>query len=324
VITTTSNTSLLPASAVITYTVSNNGCTVTSPAFAVNVNDCNSTATVGGVKVSPRILLEGPYNTATQLMNDDLRQLPTTIANPFPLTEPYSAIVDVNNVNAFVHSGNGGNETTTAAVLATTGNNAIVDWVFLELRNGANSSMVMSTTSALLQRDGDIVGTDGVSPVCLAGANGSYHVAVRHRNHVGIMTANPITLSSSSTTVLDMSTTVTTTPGYTPINGLHPVDTINNRLVLWGGDANSDGRTIFSGPNNDRDFVFFQILGDINNTNSSFNHIRTGYFQGDTNLDGDVKYQGPTNDLDRLMFFNVIFYPGSIGVVNGIIVQRIP
>ena len=103
VITTTSNTSLLPASAVITYTVSNNGCTVTSPAFAVNVSDCNSTATVGGVKVSPRILLEGPYDTGTQLMNDDLRQLPTNISSPFPLTEPYSAIVDINNVLSLIH-----------------------------------------------------------------------------------------------------------------------------------------------------------------------------------------------------------------------------
>ena len=109
------------------------------------------------------------------------------------------------------------------------------------------------------------------------------------------------------------------------VHGTHPVDTMSNgtRIVMWGGDANSDGRTIFSGPSNDRDAVFFEIFLDPANTTTSYNHIRPGYYNGDTNLDGEVKYQGPTNDLDRLMFFNVLFYPNTLGIAQ-IINQQLP
>jgi len=93
--------------------------------------------------------------------------------------------------------------------------------------------------------------------------------------------------------------------------------------VMWGGDANGDGSTKFSGPQNDRDEVFFDIFLDPDNNTASFNHIRPGYYQGDTNLDGEVKYQGPTNDLDRLMFFNVLFFPNTIGIAQ-IISEQIP
>src|ERR1700748_1357905 len=44
--------------------------------------------------------------------------------------------------------------------------NNIVDWVFIELRNTTTpGNAVQQTRSALLQRDGDIVDIDGVSPI---------------------------------------------------------------------------------------------------------------------------------------------------------------
>ena len=95
------------------------------------------------VNVSPKVFLEGPY--VSGLMSDTLR-----FSGLLPLTEPYTAL-------GYPHAGGGGGEITTSGVLAVTGSNAIVDWVVVELRNSANSSQVLASRCALLQRDGDIV-----------------------------------------------------------------------------------------------------------------------------------------------------------------------
>lgn len=88
-------------------------------------------------------------------MNDVLR----TLVNPngFPLTEPYTAL-------GFTSTGGGGGETINATVLTTTGNDAIVDWVFVQLRSSTDNTSVQYTRCALVQRDGDVVDVDGSSP----------------------------------------------------------------------------------------------------------------------------------------------------------------
>lgn len=83
----------------------------------------------------------------------------------------------------------------TPTVLAITGNDAVVDWVLLELRAVGSPSTVAASRSALAQRDGDVVDTDGTSPVAFAIAPGDSHIAVLHRNHLGCMTSNPVALS---------------------------------------------------------------------------------------------------------------------------------
>ncbi len=63
--------------------------------------------------------------------------------------------------------------------------------MFLELRNTTVSpgNTVLQTRSALVQRDGDIVDIDGVSPVTFNNvASANYVIAVRHRNHLGLST----------------------------------------------------------------------------------------------------------------------------------------
>ena len=66
-----------------------------------------------------------------------------------PTTEPYSDL-------GFTHV-NGGGETVDASVFDATGDDAIVDWLFLELRDKTTPSTVVLTRCALLQSDGDIV-----------------------------------------------------------------------------------------------------------------------------------------------------------------------
>ena len=81
-------------------------------------DDITVNYTLPWVGVQPRIWLDGAYEQGANLMRDDLR-----VAGMIPSTEPYSAIY-----------GGPGGETVAPSVLAVTGNNAIVDWVRVELR----------------------------------------------------------------------------------------------------------------------------------------------------------------------------------------------
>ena len=231
------------------------------------------------VLLAAKVRLEGPYTAGTGLMGDALRTL-----GSFPLSEPYTGL-------GYAHVGGGG-ETTTAPVLAVTGNNAIVDWLVLELRTSAPPHTVVATRSALVQRDGDVVGTDGVSSVAFNAAAGSYRVAVRHRNHLGCMTANAVSLSSSATS-LDLSAAATAmygTAARKSITGTFPTQ------ALWAGDATFNGQVKYTGSGNDRD----PVLTTVGSTTPN-NVVAGAYSTRDVNLNGEVKYTGSGNDRDPIL-----------------------
>ena len=148
---TSSLTFATAGSYVISYTATN-GTTPVNCASPVSVT-ASMTVTVTDplALIRPKVFLGGAF-TGT-LMRDELRA-----KNLLPLIEPYSSPELVGT--GFTHVGGGGNESTTSSVFSTTGANAIVDWVFVELRNPASASAVVATRSALLQRDGDIVDVD--------------------------------------------------------------------------------------------------------------------------------------------------------------------
>lgn len=226
------------------------------------------------VKVGVQVMLEGPYGAGPQ-MSDALRS-----GGLIPTTEPYSSL-------GFGHVGGGG-ETTTPAVLAVTGSNAIVDWVFLELRSGAPAYTVVATRSALVQRDGDVVDTDGLSPVSFDVGPGNYHVAVRHRNHLGVMTNATVALSGTSVTI-NFKTALTAT------YGTQAQRTVGGVQVMWTGDCNSDGQLLYTGQSNDRDPILVRI-GGVVPTNAA-----TGYFREDLNMNGTTLYTGSGNDRDLIL-----------------------
>ena len=230
--------------------------------------------TTTGSLLNARVYLDGPYGAGPQ-MSDGLRA-----AGQVPLAQPYTAL-------GFTHVGSG-TETTTAGVLATTGNNAIVDWVFVELRSGAPAYAVVATRCALLQRDGDIVDVDGTSPVTFGIAAGSYHVAVRHRNHLGVMSNGTVTIGSAAGSI-DFTNSATATYGTDARR------TVGSVRTLWTGDCSSDGEILYSGGGNDRDLILVRIGGSIP-TNSV-----TGYLREDVNLDGSVLYTGGGNDRDLIL-----------------------
>jgi hypothetical protein len=228
-----------------------------------------------GLAVPLKLMLEGPYVQATNRMNDNLRT-----AGLIPSTEPFTGL-------GFTQVGGGG-ATLQPSALTVAGDNAIVDWVLVELRDAATPANIIATRSALLQRDGDVVGLNGIAPVVFSDAAGSYHVSLRHRNHLGVMTGAPVALGTSPAPINF------TLPG-TATFGTDARKNVNGVMVLWTGNAVPNASLSYTGTNNDRDPILLAIGGSVPTGTLA------GYRVEDTNLDGVVKYTGSANDRDAIL-----------------------
>lgn len=221
-----------------------------------------------------KALLEGPYDPGSGLMSDALR-----VQGLLPLDEPYSVLglqPDQESQAGIV-----------PAVLQVSGPDAIVDWVSVELRDPLAPLVVRSRRWALLQRDGDVVGLDGVRPLGFPFPTGEYYIAIRHRNHLGVMTATPVLIGPGQS--LDLTAPATT------VWGSQARKTLAGLSLLWAGDANFDGVLRYTGSDNDRDAQLVRIGGSMPTS------MVQGYFPEDVNLDGWVKYTGAANDRDRIL-----------------------
>ncbi|MBK8612277.1 MAG: hypothetical protein IPN85_02120 [Flavobacteriales bacterium] len=240
------------------------------------------------VRANVRALLDGPYNDQTDLMSDALRA-----QNLLPGTEPNTAV-------GLVHVSGVVGEALAPALLAVTGADALVDWVFLELRDANTGTQVLATANGLLQRDGDIMAADG-GVVTFATDPGNYRIVVRHRNHLGVMTDAAFALTRDPIAI-DLSDTLTATYGS-------DARTLRDgRALLWVGNASFDAELKYTGAQNDRD-PMLQVIGGSVPTLTA-----TGYYTEDVNMDGIVKYVGTVNDRDRLLV--------AIGGVNPAAVRQ--
>jgi hypothetical protein len=264
-------------------------------------NTCDSTViynvTIKGLALCAKAFLSGPYDANTGLMTDSLRT-----KGLLPLSTPYgsgiytSGYTSVNNIST---------ETTTSAVLAVTGNNAIVDWVFVQIRSKADSSIVLGTRSALIQRDGDIVDMDGTSSLKFADfLPDNFFVSVKHRNHIGIMTANKYALSLTANCI-DFTTTSTplfVQPGKkgnpAPLTG--PTRIQNGVRTLYAGNCNISTALT-------RRFITYNVL-----TTSDRNelYVVTG---GTNTLNGYSVYDMDMNGFAR---FNGLFPDRNVILSN--------
>jgi hypothetical protein len=277
-----------------------------------------STPVVGGSLLSIRVLLQGNYDPATGLMHDLLRQ-----KGLIPLSDPYRTAA---YNTKFTHKKNGATQTTTNAILSVTGANAIVDWVFVELHDAANPATVIATKSALLQRDGDVVSAaDGSSPVYMDSiTSGNYYISIRHRNHLGVMTATTRSVSATST-VVDFSL-MSAAQLWNKANGDGYETTQSGiRNLLWAGDTDGNRQTVFAGPTNDVDPVFFDVMTNVGNVNFVPNYILNNqYLASDVNMDGKVIYQSADNEVDIILFM-VLSHTLNTGFIPSfIIVEQLP
>lgn len=222
------------------------------------------------------VLLDGPYDADEQLMGDELNA-----QELLPLTDPYAGL-------GYPYPGaNFGDE----QLQMPEGSDAasIVDRIVVELRDADDPSMVVATRHVWLHRDGTIVDMDGSTRIRFTVPAGDYYIAVRHRNHLGAMTATPRTFSSDATVTVDFTSPALATYG----TEARKVGAGTARL--WPGDANFDRKVSYTGSGNDRDRIL-QLLTDGIPTSTV-----DGYFTEDTNMDGVVKYAGAGNDRDLIL-----------------------
>lgn len=244
-------------------------------AVGVRLNQGFQQAEPVRLRLNMRAFLQGPWDSGSGWMSDALRS-----AGYLPMTEPYSAL-------GFQQQGSGG-ERTSATVLATSGPDAVVDWVFLELRAPLNNTLVIATRNALVQRDGDIVDIDGESAVAFAAPAGPYFLCVKHRNHLAVLTAMTVPLSP-------VAVPVDLTDGSTSTFGTGAQRTVGAVRLSWSGDVTGDGLLKYTGSGNDRDPVLVNVGG------TTPNNTMNGYHRSDVNLDGIVKYTGSGNDRDPIL-----------------------
>jgi hypothetical protein len=242
---------------------------------------------VNAAKLNLKVFLQGPFNPATSLMNDNLRA-----NNLIPATQPYSAAFNEKFTRTGVYDGSVSvNETVNPSVFAVTGNNAIVDWVYVAVLDPAIPSTKLQTRAALLQRDGDIVDIDGVSPLTVPiDANGNYHVLVGHRNHLSIRTASSVSLAKNVTLPYSFATAQTQAfqnPAYTAVNNAMTLDATSGNYLMWGGNANMDSTvrvTTLLLVQGDPVYILGTVLSGNPNT-----VLTSQYSPADVNMDGTVR-----------------------------------
>ncbi len=229
-----------------------------------------------GTRIQLRAALQGPFDVNTGLMRDALRE-----QSLIPVIEPYSA-------SGYTFLDEGGTRSLSTGATQATGNDALVDWVIIEIRDPADPTRIVYSRPALIQRDGDVVDYDGSNAPRLGVPAGNWYVCLKHRNHLGIMTGAAVALANGMST-LDLAD-----PAF-PVWATNARVLVGTRAAMWSGDAFGDANVKYTGLSNDRDPIL-QTIGS-----STPNSTVTGYRREDVNLDGTVRYTGAGNDRDPIL-----------------------
>lgn len=242
------------------------------------------------IEVAAKVLLQGaslnPNIGEENLMRDDLRE-----ANMIPIISPYADGL-----------------TCRAEVFDVTGADAIVDWVWIELRDAITNTTIIASQSALLQRDGDVVNTDGNSTISFAVPEGNYHIAIKHRNHLGIMTNTNVVFLEGTPTIVDF--TESSSQNVFGSNAQTSSGMPTGKTAMWTGNANADTVVQYSGTTPDVPSILSVVLNDAGNFLNFPTYVLNGYNINDLNLDGKTQYSGTTPDAPFILQ-NVLAHPGN-------------
>ncbi len=189
------------------------------------------------------VFLEGPYDASNESMNTTLRQ-----AGQLPNLQPYH------------HSDWGylGSEQVTNPPAG------MVDWVLISFRESLTSGCIARKAAILLQ-DGTVESFNVSIPSGLS----SVYVMVEHRNHLPIITDQPVPIVNETLTF-----DFTQTPGYSGTGSGQK--RLGNNWALFAGNGSQDGATGYDLNALDRSYWAL--------TNGSFGL----YHPADYNMDNDV------------------------------------
>jgi hypothetical protein len=122
--------------------------------------------------------------------------------------------------------------------------------------------------------------------------SGNYFVSVRHRNHIGVRTAQALALSRVATSY---NFTTAQTQAFAGAVTNNPMVAAGSAFAMWGGNANGNTNVRYSGPGNDESQLLNTCLGG----NKAL--VQSGYINCDLNMNGQLRYSGPGNDESVLL-----------------------
>ncbi len=190
------------------------------------------------VAVQPKVILQGAYDAA----GDSMR---TSISSQLPQRNPYRSAPWSYTGKDSVNSPPAGT----------------VDWVLVELRFATDASSLVGRKAALLKKDGTIVDTDGTSPVRFYDViAGDYYILVRHRNHIGVMSAGVRGLTEAGQ-FYDFTGSAAAAYGIEPQAALG-----NGKYAMYAGDCNSSEIVTAADAN-----VVFGVLNQSNYSSTDAN-----------------------------------------------------
>lgn len=203
-----------------------------------------------------RIMLEGFYKVTSDDMDTNLGS-----SVIFPTSQPY-------HVAPFNYTGT---ESFTTLPPNT------VDWVLIELRKAEDTSQVAIRKAVLVDKNGFLMQADGTPGVTFANVpEGDYHLAIFHRNHLGVMSSLPIVLDGGNY-IYDFTLDTSKALGH------HQLKQVGiGTYALYAGDMNNDGII------NNQDYNYYQL-----NTGQNLGY-KTADLNGDEhvdNIDYDLWYQ---------------------------------
>ena len=247
------------------------------------------------------MMLQGAYDSNSKLMRD------TCAVKARPLETPYQAPAVPET----------GSKTMASAILNTSGNDAPVDWVFVELRDPTTPTTVKARLTGLVQRDGDMVDAQtGENTFLLLGVEpGNYCFSPSPQPSGGDGRNRPC--AGGTPVMVDFSQASTATGDNARVMAA-------GTALLWAGNTNGDAQIISQGPTNDSGSVLSNVLMTPDNSAYTTNYKLGGYLATDTNMDGISIFAGPSNDVD-LLLGNVLLHPvNSTFSSNYIIRQQLP
>jgi hypothetical protein len=192
-----------------------------------------------GSRVALKGFIQGPYDTGTDLMT-------TSLAGSIPLISPYPE--DARTVTGLP--------------------SGVTDWVLLQVRSTAGGTLLASR-SCLLKANGKLVLDDGTTEYAGIKINpGDYYLVLKHRNHLGVMSAAAVTGLTWGTTPASPYDFSTGTDKY------YGTDAKLLEAGVYGsyaGDTNASGTV------------------DANDRSAAWNdRNKTGYQNSDCNMSGTV------------------------------------
>lgn len=219
-----------------------------------------------GIEIDLQAFLAGAYNATNDNMDNTLNTL-----SLIPTTDPYSLATTVSSIPA-----------------------TAVDWVKIELRNKNDNTDVLFSFARFIDQSGQVIEENDGNFRMTEVPMDAYYIAIKHRNHFGIISNSTVDLSSSPQLSFK-STQITAYQSGASNAAMKEIE--SGVFALWEGDVNGDGTIVYNGGSSDRVGIL-DIVGGVSNMSTVISGV---YYTTDINMNGNVVYNGGSSDRIRIL-----------------------